>query len=55
MLITPRILDSVDEWEQVKQQFSDGLNYIDLEGSFETHVNCEAEQVTERFNTLAVI
>ena len=33
MLITPRILDSVDEWEQVKQQFSDGLNYIDLDGS----------------------
>jgi general secretion pathway protein D len=31
MLITPRILDSVDEWEQIKDLFSDGLNYIDLE------------------------
>jgi general secretion pathway protein D len=31
MLITPRILDSVDEWEQIKDLFSDGLNYIDLD------------------------
>ena len=31
MLITPRILDSVEEWEQIKTQFSDGLNYIDID------------------------
>jgi general secretion pathway protein D len=31
MLITPRILDSIDEWEQIKEQFSEGLEYINLE------------------------
>jgi general secretion pathway protein D len=31
MLITPRILDNVEEWEQIKTQFSDGLNYIDID------------------------
>ena len=31
MLITPRILDNVEEWEQIKTQFSNGLNYIDID------------------------
>ena len=32
MLITARILDDLNEWEAIEQQFSDGLRYLDLSG-----------------------